>query len=109
MIGLMKKHPLSETNVVAGGAETTTMLSMKSCDASTSAESDDAEQLVNERIASFLNYTPSYSAEEFSEKVCSQLEEISQSYQNSAERYEQAILTTEKTMKICAYGIRAVD
>ena len=42
-----------------------------------------------------MNYKPAYTAEEFKEKVCGKLDDIYQSYEESAQRYEKAIKTTQ--------------
>ena len=43
------------------------------------------------------------------DKVCKQLTAISSSYENSAKRYEKAIETTEKTIKVCQRADQKID
>ena len=56
-----------------------------------------------------MNYKPAYTADEFKDKVCSKLENIYQSYEESAQRYDKAIETTQKTIRTCNEGINKAD
>ena len=43
------------------------------------------------------------------ERVCNQLQTMSNSYEQSAKRYEKAIETTEKTIKTCQRAEQKID
>ena len=73
--------------------------------ASTSARSSKVE----EEKFDFLNYKPKFSAQEFQERVCGKLDQIYQSYEESAQRYEAVIKNNQKTIRTCNEGNAKAD
>ena len=60
-------------------------------------------------MEAFISYKPAYSAQEFEKKVCAELADIKDKYEQAEITLLSAIETNQKTLHICEEGLSKIE
>ena len=80
-------------------------------DAETQAQSSSAADDASFKAAmeAFMNYKPAYSAEQFEKKVCAEIADIKEKYEQAEITLQSAMETNQKTLETCEAGLDKID